>query len=331
MALEARPAQAEARRSCSSTAGSASRWSSGQGGLQPTGPPRVAEALDEGDGFALFRGFKRLSLESAARVSLAGVATRARSRRQVRRMSSTIDRRRGRRPRCSKGSRRRSAGCRTGRPARPRGGRRRRRRDARRLRAGRARRSPCRSIEPDVTAPDLASGSSAYACPARYELVYRNGSFAHAVTDRHPPRPAGRRDRRVAVGGKAANATSGASRSGSTATPPMRTSPSLRAGPRSFLPTRPGLDRDASMQALLTAALATAPDSRNAGLVVETAQPKVTTADANAMGIVGVVGLYTTVYGGDPNRLHNVQLVSQLHRRPSHRAGQDVLVQRGHR
>jgi vancomycin resistance protein YoaR len=30
------------------------------------------------------------------------------------------------------------------------------------------------------------------------------------------------------------------------------------------------------------------------------------------MGIVGLVGSYTTVYGGEPNRIHNVQLVAQL-------------------
>src|SRR5919201_535462 len=30
------------------------------------------------------------------------------------------------------------------------------------------------------------------------------------------------------------------------------------------------------------------------------------------MGITGVVGSYTTFYGGDPNRIHNVQLVARL-------------------
>ena len=41
-------------------------------------------------------------------------------------------------------------------------------------------------------------------------------------------------------------------------------------------------------------------------------QPKVTTAAAQAMGIKGTVGSYETVYGGDPNRIHNVQLVAHL-------------------
>ena len=30
------------------------------------------------------------------------------------------------------------------------------------------------------------------------------------------------------------------------------------------------------------------------------------------MGITGVVGSYETFYGGDPNRIHNVQLVAHL-------------------
>ena len=37
-----------------------------------------------------------------------------------------------------------------------------------------------------------------------------------------------------------------------------------------------------------------------------------TTAAAQAMGITGVVGSYETFYGGDPNRIHNVQLVAHL-------------------
>jgi vancomycin resistance protein YoaR len=46
--------------------------------------------------------------------------------------------------------------------------------------------------------------------------------------------------------------------------------------------------------------------------VVASAAPRRTTADAKAMGITGLVGAYTTIYGGDPNRIHNVQLVAHL-------------------
>ena len=72
------------------------------------------------------------------------------------------------------------------------------------------------------------------------------------------------------------------------------------------------LDIDATRTALLAAALVAPPGERTAPLAVETAQPKRTTEEAKAMGIVGVVGSYTTTYGGDPNRIHNVQLVSKL-------------------
>jgi vancomycin resistance protein YoaR len=80
------------------------------------------------------------------------------------------------------------------------------------------------------------------------------------------------------------------------------------------VPSKAGrkLDLEATRQAVLGAALVSSPVARTAALVVETAQPTVSTKDAKAMGIVGVVGSYTTYYGGDSNRVHNVQLVSNL-------------------
>jgi vancomycin resistance protein YoaR len=77
-------------------------------------------------------------------------------------------------------------------------------------------------------------------------------------------------------------------------------------------PSQPGvrLDVDAAKKAILTAALSET--DRTARLVVETAPPERTTREARAMGITGLVGGYTTTYGGDPNRLHNVRLVAQL-------------------
>ena len=49
-----------------------------------------------------------------------------------------------------------------------------------------------------------------------------------------------------------------------------------------------------------------------ARLAVTTTTPEITTEKAKGMGITGVVSSYTTTYGGDPNRLSNVQLVSEL-------------------
>jgi len=71
-----------------------------------------------------------------------------------------------------------------------------------------------------------------------------------------------------------------------------------------------GLDVDAARKAILAAALS--PAERTARLLVERVAPERTTREAKAMGITGLVGGYTTYYGGDPNRIHNVQLVAQL-------------------
>jgi vancomycin resistance protein YoaR len=65
-------------------------------------------------------------------------------------------------------------------------------------------------------------------------------------------------------------------------------------------------------QALLAAALARTPPARVAGLEIVPKTPSRTTAEAKAMGITGLVGGYTTIYGGIANRIHNVQLVSRL-------------------
>ena len=63
-------------------------------------------------------------------------------------------------------------------------------------------------------------------------------------------------------------------------------------------------------ETLLAAALS--PTHRTAPLAVATAPPKRTTAEARAMGVVETVSTYETVFGGDPNRIHNVQLVAHL-------------------
>jgi vancomycin resistance protein YoaR len=72
------------------------------------------------------------------------------------------------------------------------------------------------------------------------------------------------------------------------------------------------LDVPRSAKAVLRAALVTAPELRSAKLTVESATADRTTAEARAMNIKGLVASYQTFYGGDPNRIHNVQLVSHL-------------------
>ena len=80
------------------------------------------------------------------------------------------------------------------------------------------------------------------------------------------------------------------------------------------VPDQPGyvLDVPRSAKAVLRAALVTAPELRSADLTVERVTADRTTAEATAMDIKGLVASYQTFYGGDPNRIHNVQLVSHL-------------------
>ncbi|HET8606245.1 MAG TPA: VanW family protein [Gaiellaceae bacterium] len=79
-----------------------------------------------------------------------------------------------------------------------------------------------------------------------------------------------------------------------------------------IVPSRPGVGLDVlhSVSAILAAA--TTPGNRTATLVTERTLPKRTTADAQKMGITGLVSSYETFYGGIPNRLHNVALVAHL-------------------
>jgi vancomycin resistance protein YoaR len=72
------------------------------------------------------------------------------------------------------------------------------------------------------------------------------------------------------------------------------------------------LDVPRSAKVLLRAALVTAPDLRSAKLNVERADAERSTEDAKDMSITGLVASYQTFYGGEPNRIHNVQLVSHL-------------------
>ncbi len=78
------------------------------------------------------------------------------------------------------------------------------------------------------------------------------------------------------------------------------------------MPGVPGLGLDVPRSAARILAAARRPGNRVAELVLGSRQPARTTAEAKAMGITGTVGSYETIYGGDPNRIHNVQLVAHL-------------------
>ncbi len=78
------------------------------------------------------------------------------------------------------------------------------------------------------------------------------------------------------------------------------------------VPAVPGIRLDVARSAARVLAAATGTGNRMARLAVSVQQPKRSTAAAQAMGIIGTVGTYGTIYGGEPNRIHNVQLVAHL-------------------
>lgn len=94
--------------------------------------------------------------------------------------------------------------------------------------------------------------------------------------------------------------------------PPADATFAATAGGIEVVPAKDGIGVDvpSTAKALLAAALS--PTARVATLAVETTKPERSTAAAQSMGITGIVGSYTTTYGGIASRLHNVALVAQL-------------------
>ena len=79
-----------------------------------------------------------------------------------------------------------------------------------------------------------------------------------------------------------------------------------------LVPAKDGrvIDLPTTKKSIFTAL--TSPKDKVAHITVVTKAPRRSTEDAAAMGITGLVGSYETIYSGDPNRIHNVQLVSHL-------------------
>jgi vancomycin resistance protein YoaR len=88
----------------------------------------------------------------------------------------------------------------------------------------------------------------------------------------------------------------------------------VHGGRVSVVPAKPGIRLDAvgTAAALLQAALKRQPDLRIARLPVQESEAKLSTDAARAMHITASVSNYTTLYGGIPNRIHNVELVAHL-------------------
>jgi vancomycin resistance protein YoaR len=121
----------------------------------------------------------------------------------------------------------------------------------------------------------------------------------------------GRRDLRI--GGPGANRWFGAL-ARSVDRPPVDAAFAISKSRIRVIPDRDGyaLDVPTSANKLLRAALVSDPELRTAELVAEPAHADLTAKKAEAMQIRGLVAAYTTYYGGDANRVHNVQLVSHL-------------------
>jgi vancomycin resistance protein YoaR len=78
------------------------------------------------------------------------------------------------------------------------------------------------------------------------------------------------------------------------------------------VPARSGLALDVASTAKALFEAALSPDRRVARVTVSRYAPQRSTAEARRMGITGLVASYETLYGGEANRIHNVQLVSHL-------------------
>jgi vancomycin resistance protein YoaR len=174
---------------------------------------------------------------------------------------------------------------------------------------------PVRISQPDVTAaklqPVLAQVRTAVSKPVRLALGPTRWRLPRWRIAKMLVLPRGG-ETSLAIGGTGANEFFSRFR-GAVDKEPVDASFAILAGDRVVVrPGRPGrlLDVAAAGRSILAAALD--PTNRTARLVVEPAQPERTTREARAMGITGRVAGYTTYYGGDPNRIHNVQLVARL-------------------
>ena len=79
-----------------------------------------------------------------------------------------------------------------------------------------------------------------------------------------------------------------------------------------IIPARSGQMLNVAGTAANVLTAASRSEDRVARVLVTIDRPERTTQEARAMGIRHLVGSYETIYGGDANRIHNVQLVARL-------------------
>jgi vancomycin resistance protein YoaR len=175
---------------------------------------------------------------------------------------------------------------------------------------------PIRVDRPKVTASDLrvVQAQVRTALSAHVHLTLGPTSW-----NLRPPRIArvlqlpadGRRDLRIGGPGARSWFTALAKR---VDKPPVDADWAVSKSGIRVIPDQEGhvLDVPRSAKAVLGAALVTAPELRSANLTVRSVPADRSTAEARAMDINGLVASYQTFYGGEPNRIHNVQLVAHL-------------------
>jgi vancomycin resistance protein YoaR len=175
---------------------------------------------------------------------------------------------------------------------------------------------PVRVDKPRITAGDLtvpaAQVRTALSAPVHLTLAATRWNLRPARIARLLQLPAdGRRHLDIAGPGASSWFTALARR---VDRPAVDADWAIRSSGITVIPDRPGylLDVPRSAKAVLKSALVTAPELRSAKLVVERVEAGRSTQEAEAMHITGLVASYQTFYGGEPNRIHNVQLVSHL-------------------
>jgi vancomycin resistance protein YoaR len=116
---------------------------------------------------------------------------------------------------------------------------------------------------------------------------------------------------RLALGGPAANAYF--ARLDRKLAEPARDAAFTVSGAHvTIVPSSAGVAVDVPRTSAAVLAAAERRTARVARIAEAVVQPSRTTAEARAMGITGIVSSYETVFGGIPNRIHNVELVSHL-------------------
>ena len=175
---------------------------------------------------------------------------------------------------------------------------------------------PVRVDRPSVSANDLsvaiAQVRTALAAPLHLTLGETRWHLRRTRIAQMLELPAdGRRDLRI--GGEGASAWF-AALAKRVDRPAEDATWAISSGGIRVVPDKPGYELDVprSADAVLRAALVTEPSLRNAKLVVQRSSAGRSTEEARAMHITGLVASYQTFYGGEPNRIHNVQLVSHL-------------------